>query len=277
MRDTKLRRDTLPQSQSTTLHLHAKRCCAVDAASDARMMRARLQAAAQSLGLTEQQQLQRLGSFHFANVPMSGVSDSGANFLPNLMGRWTSSRRLIRAQAPGEEGGGAGSSQLLADTVLSDGGSAMRAATGGSMSVLWATSPQPEQDCICVLASVACRRAHAPNACTLERMVPAWARFVPLSPSDGTGLIEAQVLMQACHHATDAPMAVGAPPEGWALESERLDASADWLPWPAPSRALPLQFVGDGCRDPVPFNLSGSVLMVAWAPARKCSYARILA
>ena len=66
------------------------------------------------------------------------------------------------------------------------------------------------------------------------------------------------------------------PAGAWGVESERLDASVDWLPWPLPVRYTRLQALGDGCHDPTPWNLSGCAVLVSWTKGRDCSYARIL-
>ena len=41
-------------------------------------------------------------------------------------------------------------------------------------------------------------------------------------------------------------------------QSERLDASYDWLPAP-PEHSQPLAGFGDGCSDPLPYDLAGKV------------------
>lgn len=66
------------------------------------MMQSALKAAAASLLAEGQDMRAKLDHFHFATVPMSGLSDAGANFLPNLMGRWTSSTRKVHAASTGE-------------------------------------------------------------------------------------------------------------------------------------------------------------------------------
>ena len=72
----------------------------MDAAADAQMMQAALQKAAHDLNMPEKQE-QIEQKFNCADVPMSGVSDMGANFLPNLLGHWTSARRIVTASNTG--------------------------------------------------------------------------------------------------------------------------------------------------------------------------------
>ena len=76
--------------------------CAVDAAADAKMMQARLYEAASAISKDGQEQADLMQNFHFANVPMSGVSDEGANFLPYLMGHWRSGRHVITTHSAGK-------------------------------------------------------------------------------------------------------------------------------------------------------------------------------
>ncbi|KAK9805085.1 hypothetical protein WJX73_003188 [Symbiochloris irregularis] len=131
---------------------------------DSEMMRAVLQAATDNLPVSNRARAVSLSNMHFGDVPMTGISDKGANFLTSLMGQWTSARAIMQATSTGD----------------------------------------------------------------------------------------------------------------WALESERIDASPDWLPWPLPTHPLPLQSIGDGCRDRIPYNLTGVAALVSWAPRRACTYAQIL-
>ena len=73
----------------------------VDAEADAKLMQSSLREALASLSSDEQRAAASLDNMHFATVPMSGVSDKGANFLPNLMGHWTSGRAIMSAQSTG--------------------------------------------------------------------------------------------------------------------------------------------------------------------------------
>lgn len=66
------------------------------------MMRDSILSAMRRQGKSEAEVNARLAFFHFAKVPMSGVSDKGANFLPNLMGNWPSSRAVVKTHDLGE-------------------------------------------------------------------------------------------------------------------------------------------------------------------------------
>ena len=44
----------------------------------------------------------RLAHWHFSSLPLSGLSDVGANFIPYLMGRWRASKKTISAAVSGE-------------------------------------------------------------------------------------------------------------------------------------------------------------------------------
>ena len=58
---------------------------AVDALGDVTMMRARLSWAMDELNLKHSESQQWLSHLHFAKLPLSGLSDVGANFVPYLV------------------------------------------------------------------------------------------------------------------------------------------------------------------------------------------------
>ena len=70
---------------------------AVDAQARAEAMRSRLQWAADRLGLGAAQAAARLDRLAFATLPVSGLSDVGANFLPYLLDHWRSPRKMLLA------------------------------------------------------------------------------------------------------------------------------------------------------------------------------------
>ena len=70
---------------------------AVDAQGRAEAMRSRLQWAADQLGLGAAQAAARLDRLAFVTLPVSGLSDVGANFLPYLLDHWRSPRKVLIA------------------------------------------------------------------------------------------------------------------------------------------------------------------------------------
>ena len=60
-------------------------------------MRGRMRWAASQLGLSAAQAAARLDSLAFATLPVSGLSDVGANFLPYLLDHWRSPRKVLVA------------------------------------------------------------------------------------------------------------------------------------------------------------------------------------
>ncbi|KAK9821321.1 hypothetical protein WJX81_001912 [Elliptochloris bilobata] len=79
----------------------------LDAAGQANAMRGRLRWAASQLGLGAAQAAARLDRLAFATLPVSGLSDVGANFLPYLLDHWRSPRKRLTATA------GPGGDELL--------------------------------------------------------------------------------------------------------------------------------------------------------------------
>lgn len=43
----------------------------------------------------------RLSHWHFSTLPLSGLSDVGANFIPYLMGQWRASKKILSATTAG--------------------------------------------------------------------------------------------------------------------------------------------------------------------------------
>jgi len=70
---------------------------AVDAKARAEEMRDRLAWAADRLRLGAAQAAARMARLAFATLPMSGLSDVGANFLPYLLDHWRSPRKVLAA------------------------------------------------------------------------------------------------------------------------------------------------------------------------------------
>ncbi len=76
-------------------------CFAVDAAGDAGWMKERLLWAMDKLGMRDTERKPRLAHWHFSSLPLSGLSDVGANFIPYLLGRWRASKKTISASVSG--------------------------------------------------------------------------------------------------------------------------------------------------------------------------------
>ena len=77
---------------------------AVDAQGQAEAMRGRMRWAASQLGLAAAEAAARLDRLAFATLPVSGLSDVGANFLPYLLDHWRSPRKVLVAGAGAREG-----------------------------------------------------------------------------------------------------------------------------------------------------------------------------
>lgn len=77
------------------------------------------------------------------------------------------------------------------------------------------------------------------------------------------------------------------------METVRLDAAYEWIPWPGPEKPVPIAPFGDGCNDPVPFSLDGMLALVipsgpepspslslgmglGQSKKKRCSYAQII-
>ncbi|CAL5224693.1 g7419 [Coccomyxa viridis] len=73
----------------------------LDALGDVTMMSDRLQWAMDELDLKHSERKQWLSHLHFAKLPLSGLSDVGANFIPYLMGRWRASKKVLSAVPSG--------------------------------------------------------------------------------------------------------------------------------------------------------------------------------
>lgn len=69
----------------------------MDAQGQAEAMRGRMRWAASQLGLGAAGAAARLDRLAFATLPMSGLSDVGANFLPYLLDHWRSPRKILVA------------------------------------------------------------------------------------------------------------------------------------------------------------------------------------
>lgn len=76
-------------------------CTAVDAAGDAGWMKERLLWATDKLNMNNAEKEARLSHWHFSTLPLSGLSDVGANFIPYLMGRWRASKKILTASDSG--------------------------------------------------------------------------------------------------------------------------------------------------------------------------------
>ena len=76
-------------------------CTAVDAAGDAGWMKERLLWATDKLNLSNADKDARLSHWHFSTLPLTGLSDVGANFIPYLMGRWRASKKILTASESG--------------------------------------------------------------------------------------------------------------------------------------------------------------------------------
>ena len=65
------------------------------------------------------------------------------------------------------------------------------------------------------------------------------------------------------------------------LEASRLDAAYEWVPWPLPRSATPLEYAGRGCDWPPSPELNGSVALVRLdsfpAPGTPCTWPHMLA
>lgn len=69
------------------------------------MMRGRLMEEMAALEFNNSAMQQQLERFHFASLPMTGVSDVRANWIPYLMGHWQSPKKVIRAHGAGKPPG----------------------------------------------------------------------------------------------------------------------------------------------------------------------------
>ncbi|BDA49567.1 hypothetical protein COCOBI_14-1860 [Coccomyxa sp. Obi] len=74
----------------------------LDAAGDAGWMKERLLWATDKLNINNAEKEARLSHWHFSTLPLSGLSDVGANFIPYLMGRWRASKKILTASESGE-------------------------------------------------------------------------------------------------------------------------------------------------------------------------------
>ena len=73
----------------------------MDAAGDAGWMKERLLWAMDKLEMGNAEREPRLAHWHFSSLPLSGLSDAGANFIPYLMGRWRASKKTLSAVVSG--------------------------------------------------------------------------------------------------------------------------------------------------------------------------------
>ncbi|KAK9816886.1 hypothetical protein WJX72_006713 [[Myrmecia] bisecta] len=71
-------------------------------ANDTTMMRSRLLEEMAALNFTQSAVQQQLARFHFSKLPMTGVSDYHANWIPYLMGHWKAPKKVIEAMGPGD-------------------------------------------------------------------------------------------------------------------------------------------------------------------------------
>ena len=52
----------------------------------------------EKLGLSAAERDARLAHLHFSTLPLTGLSDVGANFIPYLMGQWPASKKIVSWQ-----------------------------------------------------------------------------------------------------------------------------------------------------------------------------------
>ena len=64
-------------------------------------MKERLLWATDKLNLSNADKEARLSHWHFSTLPLTGLSDVGANFIPYLMGRWRASKKILTASESG--------------------------------------------------------------------------------------------------------------------------------------------------------------------------------
>ena len=65
-------------------------------------MKQRLLWAMDKLDLSQASREAWLAHLHFSTLPMTGLSDIGANFVPSLMGKWRATKKVLALRGPGE-------------------------------------------------------------------------------------------------------------------------------------------------------------------------------
>ena len=74
----------------------------MDATNDTTWMKERLIWAMDKLDLAQADRDLWLAHLHFSTLPMTGLSDIGANFIPYLMGRWRAAKKVVSRTGSGE-------------------------------------------------------------------------------------------------------------------------------------------------------------------------------
>lgn len=64
-------------------------------------MKERLLWAIDKLNMSTAEKDARMSHWHFSTLPLTGLSDVGANFIPYLMGRWRASKKILTASESG--------------------------------------------------------------------------------------------------------------------------------------------------------------------------------
>lgn len=64
-------------------------------------MKERLLWALDRVNMDDAERQLRLTHWHFSSLPLSGLSDVGANFIPYLMGRWRATKKIMTASTSG--------------------------------------------------------------------------------------------------------------------------------------------------------------------------------
>ena len=73
----------------------------VDATNDTTWMKQRLLWAMDKLDLAQANREAWLAHLHFSMLPMTGLSDIGANFIPSLMGKWRATKKVLSTNDAG--------------------------------------------------------------------------------------------------------------------------------------------------------------------------------
>ena len=65
-------------------------------------MKQRLLWAMDKLDLSQASREAWLAHLHFSTLPMTGLFDIRANFIPSLMGKWRATKKVLAMSGPGE-------------------------------------------------------------------------------------------------------------------------------------------------------------------------------